>query len=262
MAMAAGSVPGWKSFEDLSMQRDELTRRHFEPQLTRIGLSAEQIEHQNLEELNQSLVKIDEAIAHPEAFGTLHLKISGEVGLVLTTARQEAHMEVNVLPLLLERKSLILARVRSLAGDKRVESLNDLVATVTDPDLRAKIEGELSVLAKQSKRLAEQESKVVQAQAEQIAVARRDEAEALAMLQTKLFERRLRAWTGFFARESMATYVGAFLLVVLTFVQVGAMFSSNLHTTEIVNNAFLLILGYFFGQSVARTPSSAGQEGL
>jgi uncharacterized protein involved in response to NO len=71
-------------------------------------------------------------------------------------------------------------------------------------------------------------------------------------LRTELFERRLRAWTGFFAKESMATYVGAFLLVVLTFVQIGAMFSAK-HSSEIINNAFLLILAYFFGQSVERT---------
>lgn len=52
----------------------------------------------------------------------------------------------------------------------------------------------------------------------------------------------------------MATYVGAFLLVVLTFVQVVAMFSPTTHNSEIINNAFLLILGYFFGQSVGRPP--------
>lgn len=88
---------------------------------------------------------------------------------MLTTARSEAHMEVNIVPLLLERKSLILARIRSLIGDKRVESLTDLVGTVADPDLRAKIEHEVSVLAEHSKRLAEQESTVAQAQSEQIA---------------------------------------------------------------------------------------------
>jgi hypothetical protein len=57
----------------------------------------------------------------------------------------------------------------------------------------------------------------------------------------------------------MATYVGAFLLIILTIVQVAAMFSETLHTSEIINNAFLLLLGYFFGQSVARTPT--GQAG-
>jgi hypothetical protein len=39
--------------DDLSARRKDLTREHFEPQLARIGASAEQIEHQNLEDLNQ-----------------------------------------------------------------------------------------------------------------------------------------------------------------------------------------------------------------
>ncbi|HTN69753.1 MAG TPA: hypothetical protein VMO00_01540 [Methylomirabilota bacterium] len=248
--MAVSSSFVSKRFEDFDARREELARVHFEHQLARMGLSVEQIEHQNLEELNLSLVKVNDAISHPEGFGTLHIEISADARLILTTARQDAHMEVSILPLLLERKSLILARIGSLVGDKRVKGLNDLVATVADPDLRAKIEQELSVIVEQSKRLAEQESTLAQAQAEQIAT--RDET--LVRLRAELFERRLRAWSGFFARESMATYVGAFLLVVLTFVQVFAMFSATTHSSEIVNNAFLLILGYFFGQSVARTP--------
>jgi hypothetical protein len=85
--------------------------------------------------------------------------------------------------------------------------------------------------------------------------------EALGKLNAELFERRLRAWTGFFARESMATYVGALLLVVLTLVQVTSMFLGNSYKSEIINNAFLLILGYFFGQSAGRTATrQSGQD--
>jgi hypothetical protein len=139
-------------------------------------------------------------------------------------------MEIGILPLLLERKSLILSRTKSLVGERRIESLNDLVATVADPELRAKIESELSVIAAQSRRLAEQESTVAQAQSEQI--AKREEALAKAKAEADLLERRLRAWTGFFAKESMATYVGAFLLIVLTFVQVAAMFLGGAYKSK------------------------------
>ncbi|MBV9771456.1 MAG: hypothetical protein JOZ32_17930 [Bryobacterales bacterium] len=245
MAMAAS--PG---FGDFSSRREELIQAHFEPQLERIGLSAHQIERQSLDELNESLVRVNDAISHPDGFGTLNIKMTANAGLLVATARQEAHMEISILPLLLERKSLILNRIKSLVGEKRVAGLNDLVATVADPELRTKIESELSVLAEQSRRLAEQESAVAQAQAEQI--TKRDEA--LAKLRADLFDRRLQSIKDFFARESMATYIGAFILLVLTFVQVSAMFTATRYTSEIVNNAFLLILGYFFGQSGGRTP--------
>jgi hypothetical protein len=245
------------AFENIEARRDEIVRTSFEPQLERLGLSVEQIETQNLDELNESLAKVNDAISHPENFGTLKLMFTGQASVILT-ARQEAHIEIGILPLLLERKSLILNRIKSLVGERRITSLHDLVTTVPDPELRAKIESELSLIAEQSRRLAEQESAVAQSQAEQI--TKRDEA--VATLRAELFERRLRAWTGFFARESMATYVGAFLLIVLTFVQVAAMFLGATYKSEIISNAFLLLLGYFFGQSVARTaPRVAGQDG-
>jgi len=238
------------AFTNMNAKRDELIRDHFEPQLARIGLSVEQIENQILDELNQSLIKVNDCISHPEGFGTLRIKINASAGLILVQAQQEAHLEVGILPILLERKSLILMRIKILAGDKKVEELNNLVASVSDQELREKIKSELTMIADQSRRLAEQESAVNLAQAEQI--AKRDEA--LTKLRAELFERRLRAWTGFFARESMATYIGAFILILLTFVQIFAMFSEKTDTSEIINNAFLLILGYFFGQGVARTP--------
>ena len=71
----------------------------------------------------------------------------------------------------------------------------------------------------------------------------------------------MRAWTGFFAKESIATYVGALLLIALTVVQVTAMFLGNSYKSEIIDNAFLLILGYFFGQSSGRAAArQIGQE--
>jgi hypothetical protein len=200
--MAAGDA---SSFSDLEAKRESFIRANFEPQLERLGLSVGQIEKQSLDELNQSLIKVNDAISHPDNFGTLKLKFDAR-GNFLLTPSAEAHLEIGVLPLLLERKSLILSRIKSLVGERRIESLNDLVATVADSELRSKIENELSLIAEQSRSLADQESAVAQAQAEQI--AKRDEA--LAKLRAELFERRLRAWTGFLARESMATYVGAF----------------------------------------------------
>ena len=136
---------------------------------------------------------------------------------------------------LLERKALILSRIKSLVGEKRVENLKDLVATVADPSLRDKIENEMSELAKQASLLAEQEAALSQAQSEQI--AKRDDA--LSKLRAELFERRLRAWTGFLAKESMATYIGAFLLVVVTFVQIVALFlGSNFRQRSSTTRSF------------------------
>jgi hypothetical protein len=93
------------SFDDFTSRREEIIRAHFEPQLARLGLSVEQIEKQNLEELNESLVKVNDALAHPDGFGTLRLKVTANAALLVATTQQESHMEISVLPLLLERKA-------------------------------------------------------------------------------------------------------------------------------------------------------------
>ena len=190
-----------RAFAIFEARREELLHENFEPQLKRLGLSVELINLQDLDQLNLSLLKVNDAISHPESFGTLKIMISADAELVLAKAPQEAHMEIGILPLLLERKSLILNRIRTLVGERRSNSLKELLATVADPQLKKKLEKEVSSLAEQSRRLAEQESALAQAQAEQI--AKRDEA--LGKLNVELFERRLRAWTGFFARPNFNT---------------------------------------------------------
>ena len=244
-------------FADMSTQRDEIIRNYFEPQLERLGLSLAQIERQGLDELRESLVKVNDAIEHPEGFGTLKLNLSANVGLIVTQSRQDALIEVTILPLLLERKSLILRRVRNVSEIEKEKELSALVAKVEDPELREKIHAELSQTADETRRVVEQESAVAEAQARQI--EQRDKA--LAQLRTELLERRLRAWRGFFAKESMATYIGAILLIVLTSIEAWVLMSGTSNKSETINNAYLLLLGFFFGQNSSRSSSSDGSSG-
>ena len=71
-------------------------------------------------------------------------------------------------------------------------------------------------------------------------------------------ERRFQAWRAFLERESIAAIVGAFLLVVLAGALIVAMFA-NVPIADIISNAFLLILGYFFGQSVSQAKREAAE---
>src|ERR1700730_18460521 len=89
------------AFENLEARRTQLIRTNFEPQLTNLGLSVEHIERQNLDELNQSLNKVNDAISHPENFGTLTLEAGGGVGFFGLNLSEKAHIEIGILPLLL-----------------------------------------------------------------------------------------------------------------------------------------------------------------
>src|ERR1022692_3748634 len=91
-----------RSTESLIEKQEALMRSYFEPRLVALGLSADQLKTQSLDELNQSLVRLNDAIRNPESFGSLKMNLDAGVGLVI--ARTSAQFEIGVLPLLLERK--------------------------------------------------------------------------------------------------------------------------------------------------------------
>jgi len=70
----------------------------------------------------------------------------------------------------------------------------------------------------------------------------------LARLNAEIFERRSKVWFSLLERESAATILGGVLLLIILVAHVTAIFS-KFSIPEILNNAFLIILGYFFGQS-------------
>lgn len=233
---------------DLEEERERVYSEVFEPQLSKLGLSVEAIEKQNLHELNDSLTKINDLIANPKSLGSVSVRISGEAKFWVVASASEAHIQIDALPLLLSRKSLILARIRLISAEQKVDNLKDLVASVAEPEIRARLQREVQELEEQSRRRIEQESAATTAQAEEI--ARRDEA--VRRLQAELLERKLKAWTGFLSREPITNLIGFCLLIILALVHIGVLVAGSSARSEILSNAFLIILGYFFGQSAAR----------
>ncbi len=74
-------------------------------------------------------------------------------------------------------------------------------------------------------------------------------------------ERRTRAdiWQTRLSRDSIAAIVGGVLLISFAIAVIVAMFTGT-EITDVVQNSFLLILGYFFGAAVARRPSGASDQ--
>ncbi|MFD9128347.1 hypothetical protein [Kitasatospora sp. NPDC059571] len=83
---------------------EQLAKDLFDPQLDALGLSLDQIEAQSLDELETSLDRISDAIAHPEAFGTFNVMMTAEGRLVIARAGSKAPLTVGALPVLLQRK--------------------------------------------------------------------------------------------------------------------------------------------------------------
>jgi hypothetical protein len=175
--------------------------------------------------------------------GTANLKFSAEVGWFIAVGDSEAHAQVSILPLLLERKSLILKRIGDLQPQQQIDDIKGAVASlVSDDDLR----GELLDSIQQSEGKAVAQATIQ----EQEAILVEEQRERFVRLEVELQERRSDIWLSFLHRNSVASIIGAMLLLGLGVALVVAMFT---HTsiTEVVANSFLLILGYFFGQAAA-----------
>jgi hypothetical protein len=83
----------------------------------------------------------------------------------------------------------------------------------------------------------------------------RDQAQRKAQLdqqaelaRIEVFERRSRVLQTFLERQSVATIVGAVLLIAI-FALIAVSSAFNTSVPELISNAFLVILGYFFGQA-------------
>lgn len=119
----------------LEAKLEAVTAKVFDPKLEKIGLTVTQIENQSLRQLEDSLESINEAIKNPSQFGDVSLKISAEAGFMITRAKTESHFTVGILPILLERKKLILTRIRLLKG----ENIYELIDEINDSSLKDKL---------------------------------------------------------------------------------------------------------------------------
>lgn len=232
----------------------KIIKTFFEPQLIALGLSSDQIGRQTQEELEQSLERVNEAIQHPDSFGKLRLRATAVGGWMIASSDSDSNVEeVNILPLLLERKKLILDRLRSLR-------INEEFAEVQNATRRAEQEGGREEekhrleewganLKKQQDQLKESaEAQKVEELKAKLALA---ELQARAEIDMKKAKTRSEIWQSFLARESVASIVGGFLLILIIIILFAAMFF-KLTAPDIINNSFLVILGYFFGQATSR----------
>jgi len=91
---------------------EQRVHEFFEPQLRALRLTVDQIEEQDLSQLEASLDILNDAIANPDSFGKISFSFGGEAGPIIVKSRSAAHVELGILPILLERKGLVVDRIR------------------------------------------------------------------------------------------------------------------------------------------------------
>jgi uncharacterized membrane protein len=230
---------------------DRAVRQFFEPQLRALGLTTKQIEEQDLPELESSRERINDAIANPDSFGKVRLSLgvsSGRVTALIAARESDAIIERGVLPILLEQKALILDRIKELRSEQQLTDLRaDVVDKVEDPQVREQMLNIVNSRFEEERAARESlDRERAKVEDERVAVWEREQR-----VRIELRERRWAIYRSFIARESMASVIGAILLLALAAVLIVGMFT---HTSPpaVVTNAFLLILGYFFGQTTTQ----------
>jgi predicted nucleotide-binding protein len=142
-------------------------RLFHEPHLAAQGLSENTINDQTLQQLQDSLAKVDIIISHPEQFGFFRIKVTAEGTSILVKNQAEAQIEIGILPLLLQRKQLIIERIKELSGGRKIQSLQELIEHVSDEAVRSRLSEELKTLIQHNQDLTEK-AKAAAREAEQL----------------------------------------------------------------------------------------------
>lgn len=252
-----GIVNAAKKAADGLRNIQQSTKLRFDEQLGLIGLRQDQIETQSLQELKDSLERINDAINNPDGFPKFNIGIGGQAGLpYISQGAAKAHYQITILPTLLERKKIILDRIRLLEKNEKIETLQELInKKVVDKEVRENLTKELNQYITESQDIKEQYQQVIKAQSEQL---EKSDSEKI-KLSMELWEKRSKVIRSFLERESAATIIGAILLIIIALAHVASLVF-KLPIPETLDSAFLLILGYFFGQSTNRNSSTKDSQ--
>jgi hypothetical protein len=125
---------------------ESISGRLFDEQLKKLNLNKDQIDVQKLPELRESLSRINEAIAHPEGFGEFFVQYSAKVGVFVAQSTSDYNRRIGILPILLERKKMILDRIRELSANEKIDSIEDLADQLSEGEIKRKLTEELHIL--------------------------------------------------------------------------------------------------------------------
>ena len=206
--------------------------------LDQTNLSEEHIQAQTLPELKQSLERMNQLIENlKKSIGATHFK-SELVG----------QASIYTMPLLLERQKMVIDRIRQLESEEEITKL----VIVARTDAATDVEQGIAHIKTMNETWVAVSLENERARNEALEAANKVSEETLRR-RGKAAEARGRWLTlpRFIENESVPTIISAFLVVIIVlFLLVFSLL--RVTTPQILNDAFLVILGYFFGQAVAK----------
>ncbi|MFD3929798.1 hypothetical protein [Streptomyces sp. NPDC058614] len=218
----------------------------YEPILALSGLGLNQLRGLDLPGLRDALARVNDAIANPDQFPRVEL--TARPGHVVGVLADPGTGTIGALPILLQRKRMILDAISELESREEIGGLRDLIDRLPEGEMQQALRERLDALEEAA---SKSDDLARDAAEEQNALQFKRERE-LALLKIQLSERRWKLRSAQLARESVAPMVGAALLIGLAATLIVAMFA-KIEVSVLVSNSFLIVLGYFFGQSSDRS---------
>jgi hypothetical protein len=200
-----------------------------------LGLGKDQISKQSLKELNKSLQRIDGYISNPESIYKQKYKHN---------ANSEIDFKLSILPILLERKMFTLESFNELVSKKKILNLRRLTKKISDKSVKSSIDKIIDDLQIKDSIIKKEYQKL-----EKLRLYIYSDQQKLSSIFEEL--RKFRKRSPKFARwrGSMTRLMTGILLILITFFMVAAPFA-NIQIPNILNSTFLIILGFFFGQTI------------
>ena len=231
--------------ETAEAHKTDRRHRRLEQEFVEAGLDSSSLETQSVEELHASLDRLDAVIAEQRKKLALNKEALAAEGTL--KGRSDVQRKVNAsrsaLKISLERREQVLELINGLTVGQEIDKLRNAVSGVDDAGTKEKFH----------QLLGEFESKTGEIDGELKETSRKIAEVKAAALAAEIdkYERKAKVWQNFLAKESVATYVGAAILLVMSLSVVAAMFA-HVEINQVLSSAFLLILGYFFGQSTGK----------
>ena len=220
--------------------------KKIDSRLKDLGLAKDQISQQNLKELNQSLHRIDSCIVRPGSFLMQEFE---------DTINSVTDFKLKILPILLERRMFVLENIDDLVSSTKIFNLRNLAGRISDMSVKSSMDKSLDDLQKKDSILKKEYQKL-----EKLRLNIYSEQQRLSSIAKELTERKNKTPKYFQSRESRTTLIMGILLILITSLTAIAPFV-NIQVPDILNSAFLIILGFFFGQTIGRLASFKTQAG-
>lgn len=232
-------------------------------QLAEMNLSRAAIATQSVEELRASLERVDHLLQDPSPLKTYSINTSTDPATITEGAAPDAGAVAEPRPLLLARRDSILDRLQGIAAHTRSELAQRKSQPSLKPEEEQDIEEKEEQLKSEESDLREQRTQSesqLDRRALELELQASEKQKQLEILADKVrAEIRNARWQTVFGRESIANIIGAVLLIALGLTVIVAMFTETV-TTDVVQNSFLLILGYFFGAAVGSRPTARSEQ--